>query len=136
MRVQLKVTVLGTGAVPYLGDWVAPRAGPAHVVSIKDSHVLFDCGKHVTRQLLAAAIPPGDVSHLFITHAHADHTLDLIHFVYAGWLGGRSQPLHVFGPRGTVDLVNALFGTTGFFAGDIAEWVNIEPPAETLAPRE
>ena len=130
----VRVTVLGTGAVPYLGEWDSPRAGPAHVVSLESGHVLFDCGKHVTRQLLAASIPPADITHLFITHAHADHTLDFIHFVYAGWLGGRHQPLSVFGPRGTSDLVRALFGATGFFAGDIAEWVGIEPPAESLTP--
>ena len=130
----MKVTVLGTGAVPYLGDWESPRAGPAHVVSVSGTHVLFDCGKHVTRQLLAAAIPPAGVSHLFITHAHADHTLDFIHFVYAGWLGGRSRPQDVFGPAGSVELVSALFGPAGFFAGDIAGWVSIEPPAHALAP--
>ena len=124
--------MLGTGAVPYLGDWVAPRAGPAHVISVNESPVLIDCGKHVTRQLFDAAFSPADVSHLFITHAHADHTLDFIHFIYAGWLGGRSQSLEVFGPSGTKDLVSALFGSTGFFAGDIAEWVSMPPPAETL----
>ena len=129
----MKVTILGSGALPYLGDWVSPRAGPAHVVSVAGTHVLFDCGKHVTRQLLGASIAPADVSHLFVTHAHADHVLDFVHFVYAGWLGGRTAPLPIYGPAGISALVDAVFGDSGFLAADIEEWVQMPPPAETLS---
>ena len=109
----MKVTILGTGW------WSVERAGPAHLISIDDSHILFDCGKNATMQLIKAGISLPDISHVFITHQHFDHNVDFINFVFASWIMGRSKPLILYGPDGTSKLVENLFGPEGFYAGDI-----------------
>lgn len=109
----LRVVLLGTGSAFTDRD----RSGPAQLVLGGNSAVLVDCGEGVTRRLLSAGCEPADVSCVFLTHLHSDHTLGYGPFVLAGWTRGRGE-LRVWGPEGTVHFHRQLFGN--IYAADIA----------------
>lgn len=99
----MKLTLLGTG-----GPYPDPaRLGAATVLQIEDEYLLFDAGRGVVLQLVRAGIPL-DHLHVFITHHHYDHIGDLADLILTSWIKGRQQPLPIFGPPGTSDIVSAL----------------------------
>ena len=116
------------------------RSGPAHVVSVGDSHVLFDCGRNAVSQLFRVGVSPADVSALFITHSHFDHNLSLVEFLFGAWVSGRTRPVSVYGPRGTSAYIQSLVGPDGFYAGDIAsrtdESVGLPPAGISVRARD
>lgn len=66
-----RVTFLGVGAaVPGPG-----QANCAHLIDVPGACVLFDCGPAILQQFDAAGRSPGEVTHLFVSHAHGDHAL-------------------------------------------------------------
>jgi ribonuclease BN (tRNA processing enzyme) len=69
----MKLTLLGTG-----GPRPDPRRhGAAAVLQIGDEYLLFDAGRGVVLQLVAAGVPLERVSPIFLTHHHYDHIGDL-----------------------------------------------------------
>jgi ribonuclease Z len=68
---MIKVTFLGVGAaLPAPG-----RTNCAYLIEAAGATVLFDCGPAILQQLADAGLTPGDVTHLFVSHAHGDHAL-------------------------------------------------------------
>ncbi|MEP6763296.1 MAG: ribonuclease Z [Gemmatimonadaceae bacterium] len=59
---------------------------------------LFDCGEGTQRQMMRYGVSFG-FSHLFFTHAHSDHILGLTGLLRTLQLQGRSEPMHIWGPR-------------------------------------
>ena len=114
MGSDMRVALLGSGW------WHITRGGPAHVVSFRDTNVLFDCGRKAVSRLFRVGIPPAEVSALFISHSHFDHNMSLVEFLFGSWLTGRTTPASVYGPKGTAALIESLVGPDGFYAGDIA----------------
>ena len=109
----MRVVLLGTG-----GPRPDPRRhGPALLVEVGDDRLLFDCGRGVALQLARAGIPLAAINPVFLTHHHFDHISDLADVLLASWLEGRKAPLRVFGPAGTVEIVDAL--TRRVYARDI-----------------
>ena len=93
----MRLTLLGTG-----NPRPNPRrAGPSQHVAVGGASLLVDCGSGVVRRLVEAGLPPEQVDHLFITHHHSDHQIDLGHLLISGWVLGRRTPLTVVGPPGT-----------------------------------
>jgi ribonuclease Z len=102
----MRLTLLGTGTP--IPD--PARRGPSQVVQIGDQALLIDCGSGVTQQLLAANVAPGSIRNVLITHHHSDHTIDLAHFLFSGWImRWWHQPPAVWGPPGTAEFVRRLF---------------------------
>lgn len=100
----MKLTLLGTG-----GPRPDPRRhGSALIVAVGDEHLLFDAGRGVVQQLVAAGVPPETVNPVFLTHHHYDHIGDLADVMLTSWISGRKRPLRVFGPDGTREIVDAL----------------------------
>ena len=128
----MQVTTLGTTW------WGAELNSSAFLVEFDDSHILFDCGKGATEGVQRAGTSLADVSHLFFTHHHWDHNMDVVHFVGAGWQLGRAAPLEVYGPHGIGDypgteaFLEGLFGRRGLWAMDIAN--RLWGQAGSLAP--
>ena len=108
----MRLTTLGTGtAAPSRG-----RAQSGHLVSAGAIHLLMDCGSGVTTRLADFGVPWQAITHLALTHFHADHVTDVPTLLYAwryGQLPPRSEPLQVIGPVGTLRLLSAFAGVFG-----------------------
>ncbi len=102
---NIRVTLLGTGGPPP----VLERFGPATLVEAGGEILLFDAGRGVLQRLSQLQPPLKHVRNLFLTHLHSDHTIGLPDLWLTGWLHGRPQtPLRVWGPRGTVKMMEYL----------------------------
>jgi len=104
----MRITFAGTGTPPLerLDD---VKACASEAIQIQDDVLLFDCGRHVSSQLLRAGIPPYNVNYLFFTHIfHYDHTSDYPNLLYSRCHGQSLDQLSVFGPKGTERLTNDI----------------------------
>ena len=90
----MQITLLGTG-VPMPNP---KRRGPSQLIRAGQHNILIDCGSGVVNQMVLSGIRPAQVNHLFITHHHSDHYIDLDHFIITRWIFGDGAPLHVYGP--------------------------------------
>ena len=108
----MRLTTVGTGtAAPSRG-----RVQSGHMVETGEVRLLLDCGSGVSTRLADLGIRWQEITHLVISHFHADHIIDVPTMLYAwryGQLPPRSRPLEIIGPAGTVQLLArfaALFG--------------------------
>jgi ribonuclease Z len=100
----MQVITLGTGSP--LPD--PHRAGPSTLVRTSAGDLLFDCGRGVLMRAAAAASAAGAFRAVFLTHLHSDHITDLNDIVTMRWaMSFVPNPLSVFGPPGTAELVRA-----------------------------
>lgn len=68
----MQVIILGIGSPLVVPD----RAGPATLVRIGRMDLLFDCGRAVLMRGAAVGMFARDLTALFVTHMHSDHTTD------------------------------------------------------------
>lgn len=108
---RAKVILLGTGTP--IPDPTA--SGPAVAVVVNGQAYLFDAGPGVVRQAQAAAekfrlaaLDATNLTRLFLTHLHSDHTLGYPDVILTPWVVGRAKPLEVYGPVGTVLMTDHL----------------------------
>lgn len=115
-----KVVMLGSGTpIPDPAS-----SGPAVAVVVNGQAYLFDAGAGVVRRAQAAAEKLGivaldatNLTRLFFTHLHSDHTLGYPDLMLTPWVVGRTRPLEVFGPEGVIAMTKHLREA---FAADIA----------------
>lgn len=118
----MKLTVLGTaGAYPGPGG-----ACSGYLVEYGDSRILLDCGTGVLANL-QKHISLRDLTHIVISHLHADHFLDLIPLRYALMLGYKGHRMSLHLPPGgaaTLQSVVSFLKDPAFFSSnfDIAEY--------------
>ncbi len=92
---MLRVIFLGTG-----GSMPSPRRGMPAIMVVRDGErMLFDCGEGTQRQMMCARSGFMDISSIFLTHFHADHTLGIPGLIQTMGFQGRSEPLHIYGPK-------------------------------------
>jgi ribonuclease Z len=101
---ELKVTLLGTGNPRP----VMSRFGPSILLEAGKEKLLFDCGRGATQRLYQLKIPFSEITALFLTHLHSDHTVGIPDLWLTGWVMGRSTPLPVWGPEGTKAMMEHL----------------------------
>ncbi len=105
-----RIVLLGTGTPNADPD----RFGPAIAIIVGDTPYLVDCGAGVVRRAAAAqrlgvaALRPENIKHLFITHLHSDHTVGLPDLIFTPWVLGRDEPLQVYGPAGTQEMIDHI----------------------------
>jgi ribonuclease Z len=103
---NVKVTLLGTGSpIPSI-----QRFGPSILVEAGPEKLLFDCGRGVPIRLSQIHVPMRDVTAVFFTHLHSDHIVGFPDLWLTGWLphpafGQRTEPMHVYGPVGTTQMI-------------------------------
>lgn len=110
---DLDLIILGTaGAVP-----TPDRALTATLIRRGSDRILVDCGEGTQRQMMRAGAGLQQVDLVLLTHFHADHYLGLPGMLKTWDLWGRTEPIHVYGPKGMnsmVPMFKRIIGTTGF----------------------
>ncbi|MEZ5924607.1 MAG: MBL fold metallo-hydrolase [Hyphomicrobiaceae bacterium] len=98
---------MATGSyVALLGTKGGPAIRPgstmptSSLLSIDGRRIVIDCGLGVSRGLVAQGMQLRDLSHIFITHLHSDHYLELGPLLHTAWTAGLKTPVEVWGPEG------------------------------------
>ncbi|HEY0196003.1 MAG TPA: ribonuclease Z [Methanobacterium sp.] len=100
----MEITFLGTSsALPSKN-----RSHPAIALKSFGEIILLDCGEGTQRQMSLAGLSPMKINHIFITHLHGDHFLGLPGLVQSMAFRGREEPLHIFGPWRTRQLMEYI----------------------------
>lgn len=68
--------------------------------------MLLDCGEGTQLQMSKSKISPMKITKIFLTHFHGDHILGLPGIIQSMAFRGRKEPLHIFGPKGLIPLIN------------------------------
>ena len=120
-----QLTILGSGTcVPSL-----ERNACALLLRTGGANLLFDCGPGVMRRLLEAGVSIFDVSVIFLSHFHPDHSGELVSFLFALKYPAPSpqkNPLTIVAGSGFNDFYRRLKGVYG-------NWIEL-PPGMLLRP--
>jgi len=104
------IVLLGTGNPNPDPD----RSGPSVAVIVNDNTYIFDAGPGIVRRAQEACSRGIDQLHsrrlnrLFLTHLHSDHTIGIPDILLTPWVMERKEPLKIFGPKGTEDMMKHL----------------------------
>lgn len=107
---QTQLVILGTGT-PNIEP---TRFQSSLAVIANETPYLVDCGGGTLQRIAQArsrgvhALSLPHLTRLFLTHLHPDHTAGLPDLLIAPWVEGRTETLHIYGPRGTEKLVTHL----------------------------
>ena len=108
----ITVTILGSGTcVPSL-----KRSSCSVLMQIGASRLLFDSGPGTMRRLLETQTTIFDITHIFYSHFHPDHTGEFVPFIFATKYpdGDRRKiPLTVSGGRGLLNFYERLKSVYG-----------------------
>jgi ribonuclease BN (tRNA processing enzyme) len=107
---SLALVTVGTGTVAPS----ATRGSPAHWIERGELRLLMDCGAGTIHALARLGLDWARVTHVALTHFHADHFGELPALLFAlRHATVRKEPLVVMGPAGTVALLRALADAFG-----------------------
>jgi ribonuclease Z len=98
----LKLTILGCYAA-------TPRTltnPTSQVLEIKNRLFLIDCGEGTQVQLRKNKLKFSKINHVFISHLHGDHFFGLIGLISTFALLGRTNDLHIYGPKGIKEIID------------------------------
>ncbi len=116
---DISVTILGSGTcVPSL-----KRSSCSVLIETGGTNLLFDTGPGTMRRLLETNTTIFDISHIFYSHFHPDHTAELVPFLFATkYPGGntRKGPLTIIGGSGFLKFYNDLCQAYG-------HWIELPP---------
>ncbi len=95
-----------TDFVALLGTKGGPAIRPnstmptAHLLQLSGQTIVVDCGLGVSRGIVDQGFDLKHLSHIFITHLHSDHYLELGPMLHTAWTAGLKTPVTVYGPKG------------------------------------
>ena len=90
-----RLVLLGTAGGPRPRK---KRSGSAQAIIVADQVYVIDCGYGVARQMVLAGLPLRQLRHLFITHHHSDHNIDVGSLIQLAWVSGLVTPVDCWGP--------------------------------------
>ena len=101
--VELTVTILGCGsAKPTLRHHTSSQ-----ILSHSGKLYMIDCGEGTQTQFLRYGFHPGQLEHIFISHAHGDHCLGLVGLLSSLSLDKRTTDINLHVPADFVDILKA-----------------------------
>jgi len=108
----MRLHTIGTGtAAPH-----PTRVASAHLVECDAVRLLLDCGSGAVHRLANLGVDWSGITHVALTHFHADHIADLP-LLIMGWRWGqlppRSAPVTIYGPVGTGALIERMAAVYG-----------------------
>ena len=116
---SLSVTFLGTSA-----SRPTVERGVSSVAVVREGDtMLVDCGEGTQRQMMRYGVS-FNFGDLLFTHFHADHVLGAMGLMRTLSLQGRTEPLHIWGPRGVLQMMKraeALVGERLSYPVEITE---------------
>ncbi len=120
MTTDIKVVILGSGTcVPSL-----KRSSCSIFIQSDSIKLLADIGAGTMRRLLEAGVHINDISHLFISHFHPDHTGELASFLFSAkypkLTRSKENPLTILAGKG----FNLFFEKLKMLYGS---WVELDP---------
>jgi ribonuclease Z len=101
---MIDLLLLGTGAmVPLPNRWLSSL-----LIRVDGSLVLFDCGEGTQIAWRQYHWGFKRLDAICLTHHHADHVAGLPGLFHTVANAGRTEPMHIYGPPGTVGIVDGL----------------------------
>jgi ribonuclease Z len=91
-----RVILLGTGTP--IPD--PEHSGPALAIVTGQNVYIVDAGPGVVRRAAQAGIRMDQLTRVFITHLHSDHTVGLPDLIFTPAVTGRKEALEIYGPPG------------------------------------
>ena len=85
--------------------------------------IVVDCGLGVARGIVDQGFALPRLDHIFITHLHSDHFLELGPLLHTAWTAGLDHDVQIYGPKGTEEYLSAFFQSMRF---DIETRINDE----------
>jgi ribonuclease Z len=123
----MRLTFLGTA-----GSWpTKERSASALSLDTERELVLFDCGEGTQRQFFQSSASFMRVRRVFITHYHGDHFLGLPGLIQSMCLNNREEPLDVYGPPDTKEMLDRVLAM-GYFTLRFPVRVHALHPGETV----
>lgn len=108
----MRLVTVGTGTV--VPD--PERASACHWIASDAADILIDCGAGAVQGLARVGLPWGGLRHLLISHFHTDHVGEIPSLLFAlrhALQPPRTEPLEIWGPKGTRRLFDALSRALG-----------------------
>jgi ribonuclease BN (tRNA processing enzyme) len=128
----MRLTTVGTGTVTPSPS----RVCAGHLVTAGDVSILLDCGSGVVHRLARAGVDWMAITHVAITHFHADHLSDLAFLIFA-WRHGAAQPrtapIDIIGPPGLDALLTRFAGAFGAWVREPGYPVRVSETAPGVA---
>ena len=107
-----RIVLLGTKGGPSLRS--IDRMQPSSLLEIGGHVIVVDCGLGVTRSIVLAGTNLADIDHIFITHLHSDHIIELGALLHTIWTTNLTKPITVHGPKGIKDCIEGFYSALQF----------------------
>jgi len=96
-----EIKILGSNSASFAFG----RHHTAQLLNSNQNLFLIDCGEATQIQVLRHQVRYSRINHIFISHLHGDHYLGLMGLIFTFHLQGRTEDLHVYGPKGLDEII-------------------------------
>lgn len=121
----MELTFLGTSAgVPTKERNVTSMI--LNLVGIRKSYWLFDCGEGTQHRILNSPFKAPKIEKIFITHLHGDHIFGLPGLLCSRSMGGSTDPLTLYGPKGLKQYIETVLSVSVSYMTYPLEIIEIE----------
>lgn len=105
------VKILGAGSALPVGK----RSPTAQIIKNNENFFLIDCGEGTQLRIRENKVSFNRITHIFISHLHGDHFFGLPGLLSSFHLLGRTREVHLFGPKGLMEILDLQFKLSGTY---------------------
>ncbi len=108
---EMRITALGTG----MPNQTRAAVSIAYLCELGNGDMfVFDAGMGMMANLFSLRPDFSKLDKVFISHLHIDHVGDFMSLHIGGWLSGRYNPIHIYGPSGATPELGTKACVEGF----------------------